>query len=78
MFNSDFYIYKNSDFCIFCLFIAFNNTIKLGRYLGCVHPVASEVWSCILTRSTDDIVQAVSPTSVPSIPVFFKIKYIFF
>jgi hypothetical protein len=49
--------------------LAFNNTIRLGRYLGCVHPVASEVWACILTRSTNDIVQAVSPTTVPSIPV---------
>ncbi|KAF7635577.1 COesterase domain-containing protein, partial [Meloidogyne graminicola] len=44
--------------------LAFNNTIKLGRYLGCVHPVANEVWNCILTRSTDDIVQAVSPTNI--------------
>ncbi|KAL7080090.1 hypothetical protein ACQ4LE_000284 [Meloidogyne hapla] len=56
--------------------LAFNNTIKLGRYLGCVHPVASEVWSCILTRSTDDIVQAVSPTKVPSIPIEFN-RYLF-
>jgi hypothetical protein len=49
--------------------LAFNNTIRLGRYLGCVHPVASEVWACILTRSTNDIVQAVSPTTIPSLPV---------
>uniref|UniRef100_A0A914GZ99 Carboxylesterase type B domain-containing protein n=1 Tax=Globodera rostochiensis TaxID=31243 RepID=A0A914GZ99_GLORO len=56
--------------------LAFNNTMKLGRYLGCVHPVASEVWSCILTRSTDDIVQAVSSTAVPSIPVEFN-RYLF-
>uniref|UniRef100_A0A915LFM0 Carboxylesterase type B domain-containing protein n=1 Tax=Meloidogyne javanica TaxID=6303 RepID=A0A915LFM0_MELJA len=44
--------------------------------IGCVHPVANEVWSCILTRSTDDIVQAVSPTSVPSIPIEFN-RYLF-
>ncbi|KAL3096936.1 hypothetical protein niasHS_002652 [Heterodera schachtii] len=56
--------------------LAFNNTMKLGRFLGCVHPVASEVWSCILTRSTDDIVQAVSSTAVPSIPIEFN-RYLF-
>lgn len=56
--------------------LAFNNTMKLGRYLGCVQPVASDVWSCIMTRSTNDIVQAVSPTSVPSIPIEFN-RYLF-
>lgn len=53
--------------------LAFNNTIKLGRYLGCVQPVAQQVWDCILTRSTNDIVQALSLTIVPSIPVIFCI-----
>lgn len=56
--------------------LAYNNTIKLGRYLGCVQPVARQVWDCILTRSTNDITQAVSPTTQPSIPVEFN-RYLF-
>ncbi|CAD5228940.1 unnamed protein product [Bursaphelenchus okinawaensis] len=56
--------------------LAFNNTMKLGRYLGCVQPVAQQVWDCILTRSTNDIIQAVSPTNVPTIPVEFN-RYLF-
>lgn len=49
--------------------LAFNNTLKLGRYLGCTQAVAQHVWDCILTRSTNDITQAVSKTTVPAIPV---------
>uniref|UniRef100_A0A915EIJ8 Guanine nucleotide-binding protein subunit gamma n=1 Tax=Ditylenchus dipsaci TaxID=166011 RepID=A0A915EIJ8_9BILA len=56
--------------------LAFNNTMKLGRYLGCVQPVAQHVWDCILTRSTNDIIQAVSPTSVPAIPIEYN-RYLF-
>lgn len=54
--------------------LAFNNTMKLGRYLGCVQPVAHHVWDCILTRSTNDIIQALSLTIVPTIPVYFYLK----
>ncbi|CAI5454148.1 unnamed protein product [Caenorhabditis angaria] len=36
--------------------LAFNNTIKLGRYLGCSQTVPQHVWDCILTRSTNDII----------------------
>uniref|UniRef100_A0A183CJE1 F-box domain-containing protein n=1 Tax=Globodera pallida TaxID=36090 RepID=A0A183CJE1_GLOPA len=68
--------FKHPLLLLACLFFFSDNTMKLGRYLGCVHPVASEVWSCILTRSTDDIVQAVSSTAVPSIPVEFN-RYLF-
>lgn len=49
--------------------LAYNNTLKLGRYLGCVKPMAKDVWDCILQRSTNDIIQALSSTSQPSIPV---------
>ena len=38
--------------------LAYNNTIKLGRYLGCTQALPSNVWDCLLTRSTDDIVRA--------------------
>lgn len=44
--------------------LAFNNTIKLGRYLGCSQTTATEVWSCILTRSTNDILRAVETIPV--------------
>ncbi|GMR32337.1 hypothetical protein PMAYCL1PPCAC_02532, partial [Pristionchus mayeri] len=44
--------------------LAFNNTLKLGRYLGCTQALPQNVWDCILTRSTDDIVRAC--TSVPT------------
>ncbi|KAI1730422.1 carboxylesterase family domain-containing protein [Ditylenchus destructor] len=56
--------------------LAFNNTMKLGRYLGCVQPVAQHVWDCILTRSTNDIIQAVSPSTVPAIPIEYN-RYLF-
>uniref|UniRef100_A0A183E6I3 COesterase domain-containing protein n=1 Tax=Gongylonema pulchrum TaxID=637853 RepID=A0A183E6I3_9BILA len=46
--------------------LAFNNTIKLGRYLGCTQAVADHVWDCIMTRSTNDIIQALH-----TIPVRF-------
>lgn len=49
--------------------LAYNNTMKLGRYLGCTQAMAQNVWDCILTRSSNDIIQAVSPTNVPTIPV---------
>uniref|UniRef100_A0A914VWW6 Carboxylesterase type B domain-containing protein n=1 Tax=Plectus sambesii TaxID=2011161 RepID=A0A914VWW6_9BILA len=38
--------------------LAFNNTIGLGRYLGCSEATAESVWNCIQTRSTPDIIQA--------------------
>lgn len=38
--------------------LAFNNTIALGRFLGCSEATAESVWNCIQTRSTNDIVQA--------------------
>uniref|UniRef100_A0A915PEC8 Ribosomal protein L23/L25 N-terminal domain-containing protein n=1 Tax=Setaria digitata TaxID=48799 RepID=A0A915PEC8_9BILA len=47
--------------------LAFNNTIKLGRYLGCTQPVAKHVWDCILTRSTNDIIQAVQTIPVGTV-----------
>lgn len=47
--------------------LAFNNTVKLGRYLGCTQPVAKHIWDCILTRSTNDIIQAVQTIPVGSI-----------
>ena len=56
--------------------LAFNNTMKLGRYLGCVQAVAQNVWDCILQRSTDDIVSALSPTKIPQIPIEFN-RYLF-
>ncbi|CAI4228598.1 unnamed protein product [Auanema sp. JU1783] len=43
--------------------LAFNNTIKLGRYLGCVSTIPQHVWDCIQTRSTNDIVRAT--TTIP-------------
>jgi hypothetical protein len=52
--------------------LAFNNTMKLGRYLGCVQQVAQNVWDCILTRSMQDIVLAASPVTVPHIQVKFR------
>ncbi|WKY14608.1 hypothetical protein Q1695_000276 [Nippostrongylus brasiliensis] len=51
--------------------LAFNNTIKLGRYLGCTQSVAYDVWNCILTRSTNDIVRATT-----DIPIEFN-RYLF-
>lgn len=44
--------------------LAFNNTVKLGRYLGCTQYVAEQIWDCILTRSTNDIIQAVETIPV--------------
>lgn len=55
--------------------LAYNNTFKLGRYMGCVKPMAKDVWDCILQRSTNDIIQALSPTSQPAIPVSKFIRY---
>ncbi|VIO89633.1 Carboxylesterase family protein [Brugia malayi] len=51
--------------------LAFNNTMKLGRYLGCTQSVAEHVWDCILTRSTNDIIQAAQ-----TIPVEYN-RYLF-
>ncbi|EFO25645.2 carboxylesterase [Loa loa] len=51
--------------------LAFNNTVKLGRYLGCTQPLAKHVWDCILTRSTNDIIQALQ-----AIPVEYN-RYLF-
>ncbi|CAB3400982.1 unnamed protein product [Caenorhabditis bovis] len=51
--------------------LAFNNTIKLGRYLGCSQSEPQHVWDCILTRSTNDIVYATQ-----TIPVEFN-RYLF-
>ncbi|VDM75392.1 unnamed protein product [Strongylus vulgaris] len=51
--------------------LAFNNTIKLGRYLGCTQSVAIDVWNCILSRSTNDIVRATT-----DIPIEFN-RYLF-
>ncbi|CAG9531454.1 unnamed protein product [Cercopithifilaria johnstoni] len=51
--------------------LAFNNTIKLGRYLGCTQSTAKHIWDCILTRSTNDIIQAVQ-----TIPVEYN-RYLF-
>lgn len=44
--------------------LAFNNTMKLGRYLGCAQLLAKHIWECILTRSTNDIIQAVQTIPV--------------
>lgn len=38
--------------------LAFNNTIKLGHYAGCTETVPQNVWNCLLTRSTGDIIDA--------------------
>ncbi|CAD6187241.1 unnamed protein product [Caenorhabditis auriculariae] len=51
--------------------LAFNNTIKLGRYLGCSQSVPTHVWDCILTRSTNDIVRATT-----TIPIEYN-RYLF-
>ncbi|RCN29524.1 Carboxylesterase [Ancylostoma caninum] len=51
--------------------LAFNNTIKLGRYLGCTQSVAYDVWNCILSRSTNDIVRATT-----DIPIEYN-RYLF-
>ncbi|KAE9414510.1 hypothetical protein Angca_008622 [Angiostrongylus cantonensis] len=51
--------------------LAFNNTIKLGIYLGCTQSIAFDVWNCILTRSTNDIVRATT-----DIPVEYN-RYLF-
>ncbi|KHN80933.1 Neuroligin-4, Y-linked [Toxocara canis] len=51
--------------------LAFNNTIKLGRYLGCTQLIAEDVWNCIMTRSTNDIIRAVQ-----TIPVEYN-RYLF-
>ncbi|VDK68728.1 unnamed protein product [Litomosoides sigmodontis] len=51
--------------------LAFNNAMKLGRYLGCTQSMAKHVWDCILTRSTSDIIQAVQ-----TIPVEYN-RYLF-
>lgn len=44
--------------------LAFNNTVKLGRYLGCSQVIAQQIWDCILTRSTNDIIEAVETIPV--------------
>uniref|UniRef100_A0A914ZCY3 Carboxylesterase type B domain-containing protein n=2 Tax=Parascaris univalens TaxID=6257 RepID=A0A914ZCY3_PARUN len=51
--------------------LAFNNTIKLGRYLGCTQLIAEDVWNCILTRSSNDVIRAVQ-----TIPVEYN-RYLF-
>uniref|UniRef100_A0A0K0EPI2 COesterase domain-containing protein n=1 Tax=Strongyloides stercoralis TaxID=6248 RepID=A0A0K0EPI2_STRER len=51
--------------------LAFNNTMKLGRYLGCTQAIAYQVWDCILTRSTSDIIQATA-----TIPIEYS-RYLF-
>ncbi|KJH43165.1 ribosomal protein L23 [Dictyocaulus viviparus] len=51
--------------------LAFNNTIKLGRYLGCTQSIAFDVWNCILSRSTNDIVRATT-----NIPIEYN-RYLF-
>uniref|UniRef100_A0AC35UCI7 COesterase domain-containing protein n=1 Tax=Rhabditophanes sp. KR3021 TaxID=114890 RepID=A0AC35UCI7_9BILA len=51
--------------------LAFNNTIKLGRYLGCVDNIPFRVWDCILTRSTKDIIEATA-----TIPIEYS-RYLF-
>uniref|UniRef100_A0AC35EZ91 Carboxylesterase type B domain-containing protein n=1 Tax=Panagrolaimus sp. PS1159 TaxID=55785 RepID=A0AC35EZ91_9BILA len=56
--------------------LAYNNTIKLGRYLGCTQAVAENVWDCILQRSSDDIVEALSPAGNPPVPIEFN-RYMF-
>ena len=52
--------------------LAFNNTIKLGRYLGCTQAVAAHVWDCINTRSTNDIIRAT--TTIPIELVSYQSK----
>lgn len=37
--------------------LAYNNTIKLGRQVGCTQYTAREVMDCLLTRSTQDLVE---------------------
>ncbi|TKR82195.1 hypothetical protein L596_015956 [Steinernema carpocapsae] len=52
--------------------LAYNNTLKLGRYLGCAAEVTGEaVWNCLLTRSTNDII-----TAVMDVPTEFN-RYLF-
>uniref|UniRef100_A0A0N4Z6L7 COesterase domain-containing protein n=1 Tax=Parastrongyloides trichosuri TaxID=131310 RepID=A0A0N4Z6L7_PARTI len=51
--------------------LAFNNTMKLGRYLGCTQAIAYQVWDCIMTRSTSDIIQATA-----TIPIEYT-RYLF-
>lgn len=52
--------------------LAFNNTLKLGRYLGCTQPAAIKIWNCILTRSTNDIIQALQTVPVRSIDLLIS------
>ncbi|GMT33460.1 hypothetical protein PFISCL1PPCAC_24757 [Pristionchus fissidentatus] len=51
--------------------LAFNNTLKLGRYLGCTQALPGNVWDCIKTRSMDDIIRATT-----SIPIEYN-RYLF-
>ncbi|MFH4983107.1 hypothetical protein AB6A40_009816 [Gnathostoma spinigerum] len=51
--------------------LSFNNTMKLGRYLGCVRLTAEEVWNCIHTKSTSDIL-----TATKTIPIEYN-RYLF-
>lgn len=44
--------------------LAFNNTMKLGRQVGCTQTTAKDVWACILTRSPQDFVQGVAGRSM--------------
>lgn len=37
--------------------LSFNNTYRLGRYLGCAQTVPQNLWECIMTRSMDDILR---------------------
>lgn len=36
--------------------LAYNNTIKLGRMVGCSQLNGQAVFECLLTRSTNDII----------------------
>uniref|UniRef100_A0A5S6R0G0 COesterase domain-containing protein n=1 Tax=Trichuris muris TaxID=70415 RepID=A0A5S6R0G0_TRIMR len=39
--------------------LAYNNTIKLGRHVGCTQAIVRDVWNCLLTRSPNDLVEGV-------------------
>ncbi|KRY51457.1 Neuroligin-1, partial [Trichinella britovi] len=39
--------------------LAYNNTVKLGRQVGCTQQVGADIWDCLLTRSPNDIIEGV-------------------
>ncbi|KFD72688.1 hypothetical protein M514_01814 [Trichuris suis] len=49
--------------------LAYNNTIKLGRHVGCTQTIVKDVWNCLLTRSPNDLVEGVEYNRYAFLPV---------